>query len=40
MSEGHFLRFYMREDHRHHHGLLWEWLLMQANKMGIRGGSG
>jgi PII-like signaling protein len=39
MIEGHFLRFYVREDHRHHHVLLWEWLLDQANKMGIRGGS-
>ena len=39
MSNGHFLRFYVREDQRHHHMLLWEWLLQQANKMGIRGGS-
>jgi uncharacterized protein len=39
MSEGQFLRFYVREDHRHHHMLLWEWLLQKANKMGIRGGS-
>jgi PII-like signaling protein len=39
MSNGHFLRFYVREDQRHHHMLLWEWLLQQANKMSIRGGS-
>jgi uncharacterized protein len=39
MSEGHFLRFYVHERHRHHHQLLWEWLLQQANKLGIRGGS-
>jgi uncharacterized protein len=39
MSEGHFLRFYVHEGHRHHHSLLWEWLLQQANKLGIRGGS-
>jgi PII-like signaling protein len=39
MTEGHFLRFYVREDHRHHHIPLWEWLLRQANKLGIRGGS-
>jgi uncharacterized protein len=39
MSEGHFLRFYVHEGHRHHHALLWEWLLQQANKLGIRGGS-
>jgi uncharacterized protein len=39
MSEGHFLRFYVHEGDRHHHALLWEWLLQQANKLGIRGGS-
>src|SRR5450631_3056288 len=39
MSNGHFLRLYIHEDHRHRHILLWEWLLEQANKMGIRGGS-
>lgn len=39
MVEGHFLRFYVREDQRHHHVRLWEWLLQQANKLGIRGGS-
>jgi PII-like signaling protein len=37
--EGSFLRFYIRESQRHHGILLWEWLLEQANKMGIRGGS-
>jgi PII-like signaling protein len=39
MSEGHFLRLYVHEGQRHHHHLLWEWLLQQASKMGIRGGS-
>jgi uncharacterized protein len=39
MSEGLFLRFYVHEGQRHHHSLLWEWLLQQANKIGIRGGS-
>ena len=39
MMDGYFLRFYVREDQRHHHMLLWEWLLHRANKMGIRGGS-
>ena len=40
MIEGHFLRFYVREDHRHHHTQAnLEGLLQQANKMGIRGGS-
>jgi uncharacterized protein len=37
--EGSFLRFYVHENQRHHHVLLWEWLLEQANRMGIRGGS-
>ena len=39
MSNGHFLRFYVRDNHRHRHVPLWEWLLNQANQMGIRGGS-
>ena len=39
MIDGHFLRFYVREDQRHRHLLLWEWLLQQANKLGVRGGS-
>lgn len=37
--QGSFLRFYVTEAHRHHTHLVWEWLLQQANKMGIRGGS-
>ncbi len=37
--EGWFLRFYVHEGQRHEHVLLWEWLLQEANKMGIRGGS-
>jgi uncharacterized protein len=36
---GSFLRFYVHESHRHHHHLVWEWLMQQANKLGIRGGS-
>lgn len=36
---GAFLRFYVHENQRVHRTLLWEWLLQQANKMGIRGGS-
>ena len=36
---GSFLRFYVHENQRVHHALLWEWLLQQANKLGIRGGS-
>jgi PII-like signaling protein len=37
--DGSFLRFYVHEDHRHHGHLVWEWMLEQANKLGIRGGS-
>ena len=37
--EGSFLRFYVRENQRCHGVLLWEWLLEQANQMGIGGGS-
>ena len=37
--QGSFLRFYVHEDQRHHRRLVWEWLLEQANSLGIRGGS-
>ncbi len=37
--EGSFLRVYVHEGHRHRGVLLWEWLLEEANKMGVRGGS-
>jgi PII-like signaling protein len=37
--EGTFLRFYVHEKHRHDGVLLWQWLLQQANQMGLRGGS-
>jgi uncharacterized protein len=37
--QGSFLRFYVREDQRYEHHLVWEWLLEQANALGIRGGS-
>lgn len=36
---GALLRFYVREGERHHGILLWEWLLEQANRMGLHGGS-
>ena len=36
---GSLLRFYVHEGHRHHHHPLWEWLLQEANELGIRGGS-
>lgn len=37
--DGSYLRFYVHEDDRHQHQLVWEWLLKQANRLGIRGGS-
>jgi PII-like signaling protein len=37
--QGSFFRFYVHEGHRHHGRLVWEWLLEQANQMGVRGGS-
>jgi PII-like signaling protein len=37
--QGAFLRFYVHEGERHHGILLWEWLLEQANRMELRGGS-
>lgn len=37
--EGSFCRFYVHENDRHHGRMLWEWLLEQANRLGIRGGS-
>ena len=37
--QGSFLRFYVHEGQRHRHDVVWEWLLIHANKLGIRGGS-
>ncbi len=37
--QGSFLRFYLHENQRCHGKLAWEWLLEQANHLGIRGGS-
>jgi PII-like signaling protein len=37
--QGSFLRFYVHEGERHQRRLVWEWLLEQANALGIRGGS-
>jgi len=36
---GTLLRFYMHENRLHRHLALYEWLLEQAKKQGIRGGS-
>lgn len=37
--DGCFLRFYLHENQRCHGRLAWEWLLDQANRLGIRGGT-
>jgi uncharacterized protein len=37
--QGSLLRFYVHEGSRHSGRLVWEWLLEQANGLGIRGGS-
>jgi PII-like signaling protein len=39
MDEYVLLRFYVHESHRLHRRLLWEWLLAEANRMGVAGGS-
>ena len=39
MAKGTYLRFYTHENRKHHHVLLYEWLLEQAKKCGIHGGS-
>jgi uncharacterized protein len=36
---GYYLRFYVHENRRHHHVLLYEWLLEEAKKMSFHGGS-
>jgi len=36
---GTLLRFYVHENRRHHHVLLYDWLLEEAKQLGIRGGS-
>lgn len=33
------LRFYMHENRKHHHIVLYEWLLEEAKGLGIHGGS-
>jgi PII-like signaling protein len=37
--DGCYLRLYVHENDRVHGQLAWEWLLTQANDLGIRGGS-
>jgi PII-like signaling protein len=37
--KGIYLIFYVHENRKHHHKLAYEWLLAQAKKLGIHGGS-
>ena len=37
--DGELLRFYVHEGQRLHGKLTWEWLLAEANRLGVRGGS-
>ena len=37
--QGTLLRFYVHENHRHRRRYVWEWLLEEGNRLGIRGGS-
>lgn len=36
---GCFLKFYMAENRRHHNRLTYEWLLEEAKRFGLHGGS-
>jgi PII-like signaling protein len=37
--QGTYLKFYVHENRNHQHVLVYEWLLEQAKKIGIHGGS-
>jgi len=37
--QGIYLKFYVQEKHRHHGILAYEWLLEEARKVGVHGGS-
>jgi PII-like signaling protein len=37
--QGTYLKFYVHENRNHQHVLVYEWLLEQAKKIGIQGGS-
>lgn len=37
--QGCFLKFYVAENRRHRHRLVYEWLLEEARKFGLHGGS-
>ena len=38
-TQGAYLRFFMHENRRHHGVLLYDWLLREAKKLGIAGGT-
>jgi len=38
-TRGSFLRIYLHESLRHRGVLAWQWLMQQANGIGVRGGS-
>ena len=38
-TQGEYLRFFMHEGRRHHGVLLYDWLLREAKKLGIAGGT-
>jgi PII-like signaling protein len=38
-QQGIYLKIYVHENRNHQHTLLYEWLLEQAKKLGIQGGS-
>jgi uncharacterized protein len=37
--KGTYLKFYVHENRKHHHLLVYEWLLEEAKKIGIHGAS-
>jgi len=39
MQQGYYLKFYVQEHRRHHGVLAYEWILEEARKLGIHGGS-
>lgn len=39
MKEGIYLKFFMQENQHYHHLPLYEWILQQAKKLGLPGGS-
>ena len=39
MTDGSLLRFYVHENQRVHGRPVWEWLLEEANRLGLSGGS-